>query len=205
MPALSTSTSNIAVANAALAKLGVRPISSFLDNSIAARTLNALYADTLEAALTFAPWRFARNYEQLQRTVDTVIPPPWTGLYQMPQNCLNVRFILVGTTKATFDVYGRKVAVDVPATSTESVFAEYTIMVEPDAWPGYFREPFTSILAGTIAMPITQSAELQGQWLTVGQTLLGKAASRDAQARTPSRLDTKLFIRNRRSGGRIGT
>jgi len=38
--------------------------------------------------------------------------------------------------------------------------------------------------------------------LALGEQGLARAASRDSQSRTPPRIDTKLFIRQRRRSGR---
>ena len=48
-------------------------------------------------------------------------------------------------------------------------------------------------------MPITQDKETAAFLAQQGETMMIKARSRDAQGRTSTRLDTKLFIKNRRT------
>lgn len=198
---LSVSNSNIKVANAALAEIGVGGISSFSQNSLAARTANALYADAVEYVLGSYPWRFARDRVQLVRLSETP-PPPWSGLYRLPTEALAVHSVLEGEQRTVFDVFGRKIAVMVPGDAPTEVWAEITNTVGPDQWPGYFRRAFITYLAGVFSMPITQDEKITILKKEEAATMLARAQSRDAQGRTPSRINTKGFIHARRSGGR---
>lgn len=198
---LSTSQSDIKVFNAALAEIGVPKISSFTQNSIASRTGNAAYADILEEALSAYPWRFARAQIKLTR-LDEDAPAPWVAVYALPREALVVHSVREGRQLTQFDVFGRSVAVMTPHASLDQVDAEITQLVKPDNWPGYFRRPFIVYLAASITMPITQDERLAGLMAQKAQAMFAMAKSRDAQGRTPSRIDTKAFIRQRRSSGR---
>lgn len=198
VPPLAVSGTNIKVLNAALALLGVNPVTSFLDDSIAARTGNALFADTLEAALADYPWRFARDRVSLTQ-LELPAPPPWSAVFQMPSNALSIIAVYEGDQKVLHDVFGGKIAVMSPGEA--SVFwAEITATVGPDGWAGHFRAAFIHVLAGVLAMPLTQDEQLTAYVSRKGETLMLKAKSRDAQGRSPSRVDTKGFIRARRGG-----
>jgi hypothetical protein len=195
---LARSESNIKVANAALEKLGVPPISSFSEASRAARVLNSSYADELEAAVSSYPWRFARDRIQIFRTADG--PGNWESLFAIPPQVRDVRAVYENESSIRFDVFGRNIACDVKATSTSSVYVEGTVIPGPAMWPGYFRSAFISYLAAAIAMPILQDEKTANYWLQVSGAAMARAKSRDAQARTPARVNTQAFIRARRGG-----
>ena len=54
-------------------------------------------------------------------------------------------------------------------------------------------------LAASIAMPITQDEQTAGFLNQEAERMMLRARSRDAQGRTPSRLDTKMFVKARRT------
>jgi hypothetical protein len=197
---LSVSNSKIKVMNAALAVLGVNPITSFLDNSIAARTGNALFDDTLEAALSGYPWRFARDRVKLTR-VNEDAPPPWQTVWQLTSTALAVHSIYEDDQQVLFDRFGTKIVTMTGPTSTAEIWAEITAAVVPDQWAGYFRQAFVLTLASTICLPITQNEQLDAQTAAKAEKAMIFAKSRDAQGRSPSRIDTKMFIRARRARG----
>jgi hypothetical protein len=201
MSTLEVSNSTIKIANAALNEIGIEPITSFLDGSKKARTINAMFADVLEEALVMYPWRFARATIILQRLSATP-PPEWEGVYALPKSALIIQKVYVNGSEAPFDRNRDGVLVHVSEGSAEIVKADVTNYIAPDQWPSYFRRAFVFWLASAICMPLTQDEQLK-QYLTseaVARTKL--AQSRESQSRTPPRIDTKMFIRNRRSGRR---
>lgn len=195
---LSVSNSSLKVMNAALAQIGVPDIASFTENTLAAKTGNRLFADILEDELSAYPWRFARDRVTLTRLNETA-PSPWTGLYQLPTSAIALSTIYVDDSVAPFDRFGFKIAVNVDANSSSTVTAEYTNTVGADGWPGYFRRAFVLSLAAAISMPITQDEQTSAALAKEAEMMMLKARSRDAQGRTPSRLNTKLFIKARRT------
>lgn len=198
---LSVSDSTIKVYNAALVRLGVPKIESFTDESISARTGSEMFEDVLESALCMYPWRFAMRRATLNRLGDTP-PAPWEGLYDIPTEIRHVWKVYEDDYPSqNYEVYERRVAVNVTAAQTTAISVDGTAMIGPSSWPGYFRLPFITYLASQIAMPITQDERLAMALLDMGTTMLAKAASRDSQSRTPSRVDTKMFIRDRRKRG----
>jgi len=201
MPAtpLAASTSTVTVANAALAELGIKPISNFDETSLAARTLNTNFTNILEEVLGSYPWRFTRQRAELTRLVDPA-PAPYESLYQIPAGTLNVITVYEGEQKVLFERFEDRIATFTPESSTDTVEAEISATVGPDQWPAYFRRAFILTLAGALAMPLTQDERTAAYFQSEGEKKILRAQSRDAQGRTPSRIDTKLFIRRRRAG-----
>lgn len=199
---LSTTKSNIDIANAALSRIGVNKISSFLDETIIGRTLNENFENELEYILGSYPWRFAQDVEVMSKLADAPVEP-WTAFYQIPNRFILVDHVLIDGCSERFDVFGRRIAVD-PGASSPVVKVVGTTLVTADAWPGYFRKPFIAHLASVICVPITHDEQMAAMLFKEAQGGLLRAQSRDSQGRTARRLDTKAFIRARRGGRRYG-
>ncbi len=99
-------------------------------------------------------------------------------------------------------MFERAVALMVSENTTATIEAEVTIYTTPDKWPGYFRKAVILQIAADVAMPLTQDEKTADRLQKQAGIKLAFAKSRDAQGRTPSRIDTKGFIRARRTGGR---
>lgn len=194
---LSVSNSTIKVMNAALAELGVSPITSFSDNSIAARTGNALFADVLEACLAAYPWRFARDRREAP-ALPGPAPAPWSRRFSIPTSMITILSVYEDEQKIVFDRFGQSITTMTTEGFAGSIWIEGTVSVTPDLWAGYFRRAFIVQLAADMAMPITQDENLAAFHGQRAAAFMAYAKSRDAQGRTPSRIDTKMFIRNRR-------
>lgn len=199
---LSISNSKIKVMNAALAELGVKPITTFLDNSLAARTGNALFDDILEAELSGYPWRFARTRIRLNQLADEP-PPPWQSVWQLGNTALSVHAIYEGDQQVMFDRFGNKIVLMCGPNTAAQIWAEICEAVPPDQWAGYFRRAFVLKLAAALAMPVTQSDQMEQRLIELSTAAMAYAKSRDAQGRSPSRIDTKMLIRARRGRGRL--
>lgn len=195
---LSVSNNSIKVMNAALTELGIEPISAFTDNSIAARTGNTTFADVVEEVLSLYPWRFARDVQTLQADAQATPPAGWESMWPLPDAALVVHSVHADDVRQEFDVFGRNVALNVDPDGAAVVKAEVTIYVDPSLWPGYFRRAFIVHFASTMAMPLTQDESMMERLRMSAARQLAVAKTRDAQGRTPTRIDASLLIRRRR-------
>lgn len=202
MPA-GISDTDLKIANAALVEIGEQKgITSFDDTSLKARTLNRVYDDAVEEALSFYPWRFARAQIELTRSVDDA-PSPWDALYDLTDDMVGVVSVWEEDQKIQFDVFGRQVATMTSETFSGKVYAEVTQIKPVADWPPYFRRAFILYLASVIAMPITQDEKTADRLERRANARMKLMQSREAQGRRQSRLDTKAFIRTRRRGARV--
>lgn len=198
-PPLSVSDSALKAFNAALSLLGLPNISSFLDNNPQARVGNALAGNSIEAMLAEYPWRFARKQETMAASVTTA-PAPWESMFTLPAETLLVRSVWDGDQKILFDVFGGEVATMVNTAGAYDVKAEVTYAPSVGQWPGYFRQAAITRLAADVCMPLTQDERFALQLEDKAMRQMAYAKTRDAQGRSPSRIDTKSFIRARRGG-----
>ncbi|MBE3637357.1 hypothetical protein [Mangrovicoccus algicola] len=200
MAILSVSNSTIKVMNAALAELGVPPISSFTENSISARTGNAKFLDTLEGAISAYRWRFAQEVFTLQQSGDVQLPPDFHSAWRIPREAVAVHVAYANGRRVRWDVLGEDVIIEWPSQTTPAVTVEASAVKAPEGWPGHFRRYFIPLLAAELAMPITQDESRAVGLFQLAEQRFALAKSRDAQSRSPRRIDTGAFVRARRGG-----
>ncbi|WP_138469868.1 hypothetical protein [Poseidonocella sp. HB161398] len=200
MAILSVSNSTIKVMNAALAELGVPPISNFTDNSMTARTGNAKFLDTLEGAITAYRWRFAQQVVTLQQSGGVQLPPDFHSAWRIPREAAAVHVAYADDLRVRWDVMGEDVLIAWPYAKTPAVTVEASVVKPPEGWPGHFRRYFIPLLAAELAMPITQDEGLAAGLLQLAEQRFELAKSRDAQGRSPRRIDTSAFLKARRRG-----
>lgn len=81
--------SDVQIVNKALVKIGASTITSLTENSKAARSANAIYELTRDAALRDHPWNFA--HKRVILASDSEEPAfGWTYAYTMPADFLRV-------------------------------------------------------------------------------------------------------------------
>ncbi len=84
-------TSEVAIANMALSRIGVdQTIESLDDTSARARACKLWYAHCRDKALSDAPWNFALRVAALA-TVSGDPPPGWSYQFRYPADCLAMR------------------------------------------------------------------------------------------------------------------
>lgn len=200
MPTLAASTTDILLANAALAEIGVEAIESLEQTDIRGRTVNRLIIDAKEAALSMHPWRFARKMVTLASSPESV-PPPFGASYAITSDILLIHRVWEGEQSVVFDRFGDVLAIVVCNQVPSSVDAECTVDTDPVKWPAYFRQSFVKYFASILCKPITQDERLAALLAQEASTMFRFARTRDSQGRTPPRIDTKTFIRARRRHG----
>lgn len=197
------SSTALEIANAALLDLGIRAITSFDDASQTARTVKAIYENVKEEALGAYPWRFARGQYRLLRCADA--PVPWESAYDIDTSILNIITVYEGDQKVLFERKGQQIVTMTSENSTDDMWAEVTFNTAEDEWPAYFRQAFIQHLAASLAMPLTKDDKLRQIYEQSAFRRMQVAKSRDAQGNTPPMLDTKTFVRARRTNGRLST
>lgn len=196
---IGTSESVLKVANAALIELGIAPLDSLSGNTITHRTIDAVYGDEVEGQIESYPWRFARERVTLRRA-DGEVPEPWGAAYLVPMNALSIITLWENGFNVRFERMGQELFTEGQG-STAVAQAEITVAAHPDKWSATFRKAMIISLAARLAMPLTQDEALALFLEQKAARAMLKAKTRDAQGRSPTRLDTGLFRRRRLAGG----
>ena len=203
-PELSISDTHLDISNAALTMLGSKSIPNFDGNDLRTRTIVSCYADVVEEVLSMMPWRAGREQFEMTASVDDA-PPPWESLWEIPANILTIQSVWEDNQKVQFERYQNRIATITGASYTGKVYVEGIEIPDIAGWPAYIRRPLIMYLASQICVPITQDEKRANELEIGAMRRLRVAASRDSQGRTPSRVDTRMFIRARRGSRRGGS
>ena len=186
----------IKVCSRASVLIGGDEIQSFTDNTLESNVADAVYEDTVRAALTNTRWRFATNQQQLNRLTEKPTGR-WGSAYQLPSDTLLVHALTVNDLPIKYDIYGSKAYNDEAETSV--VVADYTFRADEQNWPSFFTLAVQHMLAGSFAISIARDASLSQLMDQKATMYMAQARRADSQQQTTRRLNTSRFITQRRS------
>ena len=175
--------SEVGIVNNALLKLGENPISSFEENSKAARLAQETYADYRDALLRDHPWNFALRRVGLSASTTT---PTWGydnafPLPTEPSYCLRVVEVQNPNDKA-WRIEGRTIVTDMGA----PLNILYVQRVgDPNEMDSDFRDALSSFLAMNWAERLTKSADVYSMMTQQFNLKIKPARSVDGQEGTP--------------------
>lgn len=198
-------TSDIAIANRALTKLGVARIISFGDNNEQARALQSMYAMVRDSELRAYTWNFSIKRASLAALVDAPAFD-WARQFQLPTDCLRLLWageFYPGPDLSDFnngkfkeyEVEGRVIMSNLPAPLKIRYVAQIT---DPTFFDPLFGEALACKLAVELAESMTTSStNRQLAWEEYKQAML-KALRADAieAPSDPIADDTWMLSRN---------
>jgi hypothetical protein len=147
-------TSETAVGNAALAKLGQGAVLSFEDPDERARWLKARFGDVRDLVLRANRWSFALARARLAARVE---PPAfgWRRAFPLPADCLRLIEVEGLSAAGAFALEGGAVLADAEG----PLDVRYVRRIaDVGAWDGLFAEAVACRLALELAEKLTQSA-----------------------------------------------
>lgn len=154
-------TSNVEIANQALARIGVKRIESFDEASAEARAVRLEYVTARRALLAASHWTFNRR-----RVVLTPIASDWTErygyAYVRPADMLVLRR-LIGHIDLRHEAVPQEVELSESAiyTAAPMSVAEISVDVEdPTKFPPLFVTAFSWYLASVLAMPLVKDMRI---------------------------------------------
>jgi hypothetical protein len=185
--------SELAVVNEALVRLGVPPLASFSDQSAQALTAENVYSTIRAETLSSHPWWFATRevpLAKLSLTPSQLRLTGYTYVYQIPAGVVRVlglrsldMYALAGDQLYTEDKEARLVAV---------------FDVEESTWPPYFREAVVFATAAAFAVSITDNTTRAALFYDQAERARRTARSVNAQ-QTPYMILDLMRIYTRRS------
>lgn len=198
-------TSDIAIANRALTKLGVARIISFGDNNEQARALQSMYAMVRDSELRAYTWNFSIKRASLAALVNAPAFD-WARQFQLPTDCLRLLWageFYPGPDLSDFnngkfkeyEVEGRVIMSNLPAPLKIRYVAQIT---DPTFFDPLFGEALACKLAVELAESMTTSStNRQLAWEEYKQAML-KALRADAieAPSDPIADDTWMLSRN---------
>jgi hypothetical protein len=142
--------SKFKVCSLALIELGVKPISSFDDNTPASRICGDIWEDYSSYLLSIYPWRFSMHQMQLASLVMTPLVG-WQHAFKLPANFLSLRSVYAGQGGSPLSMLNYEIFQDNIYANSASLYIQYQAYVEPINWPAWFLEFAVQALAAKLA------------------------------------------------------
>ncbi len=183
--------SDVGIANAALRKLGQSPITSFDENTKAARLANERFADLRDELLSRHPWNFAMRRASLAASATA---PAWgyTNAFTLPTDY--VRVFEVNEE----DEYSGKWKVEDGAIVTDldaPLKIRYVYRVEDaNRMTAGFREALASVCAADWAEDITGADSVVKTAASKATIAVAQARSNDGQEGIPDQVEADEWL-----------
>jgi len=175
--------SDVGITNAALRKLGQSPITSFSENSKAARLAGERYAELRDALLYRHPWNFAIKRRALAASSTA---PEWgyTAAYPLPADYIRMHEVNEEDEDAgRWKIENGAVVTDLPA----PLQVRYVYRVtDANRMTAGFREALACVLAADWAEDITGDNSV----VEAKEAAVATARSNDGQEGMPDRLES---------------
>lgn len=168
------STSEVAICNSALAKIGAQRILSLVENSEAARLCNEQYYKIRDDLLRSHPWNFAIKRVKLVSTGNA----PAFGYafeYQIPVDCMRILSTISSTD--SWSKEGDKIVSD----DSEFGIRYIAKVTDPNQFDANFCEVLSLKLAADICYSLVQSVTLKASLDQLYKDAIKDARSFDAQ------------------------
>lgn len=190
--------SKVSIANRALAKLGEDRILLLTDNSKAARTINQMYDDVVDAELRRHNWKFALKRSSLPALADA---PAWGFAFQYPLPAdflklvqVNEFYARTNNQQALWSVEGSAILTNLSA----PLKVRYVWRVDN---PGLYDPLFVEALACRIAMEscetLTQSETKFNRCADQYKAALSEALRVDSISNPPDELPAGSWVDSR--------
>src|SRR5258708_3535051 len=176
---MATATSDVAICNLALQKLGARRITSLTEDSPDARSMNACYTQERDREVECHPWRFAIKRAQL--AASSVAPAFWfANAFPLPADTLT---LLVPRWRLQLDWqvenhYGQLAVLTNDAAPLKVRYCAQ--ITDPTLFPTSFVEALACRLAMHTCEEITQSNEKKADAQAQYKTAIGEARLNNA-------------------------
>ncbi len=190
--------SKVSIANRALSKLGEDRILLLTDNNKAARTINQMYDDVVDAELRRHNWKFALKRSSLPALADA---PAWGFSFQYPLPADFIKLVQVNefyartnSQQALWSVESGLILTNLSA----PLKVRYVWRVDN---PGLFDPLFVEALACRLAMEacetLTQSETKFGRCAEQYKAALSEALRVDSIANPPDELPAGSWLDSR--------
>lgn len=177
-------TSEVAICNAALAKVSNNRIASLTEGSTAGDLCNEMYERIRDRLLRRHIWNFNKKRVKLAQ-LSAVPVFGWTYAYQLPSDW--VRNIAVFPDSAGLNqTHGYEVEGRAILTDHENIWLVYGAKItDPNDFDDMFREALAYALAVELAVPLAKSATLRDRMNEAFQAYVMEAQTIDGQDDPP--------------------
>ncbi len=188
---------DIEICNAAFAKIGARPITSFTDGTVESDAASALYEITFDELLASHPWKFALKSAGLgiyDNPVPQITPTPLLEgdvVWALPNDYLRLVSVIDALRKVAVNY---KVVGDYIHATSGSLHAYYIGTVSAQNLPSFFKALLINKLAAEFCLPVTESSSRADSLLKLFEKQFNKARTLDDRSDSPQRFDSFSLI-----------
>jgi hypothetical protein len=149
------------VCSLALTEIGLRPISSFVDNTNldAAEVCGELWDHYSEYLLTVHPWRFNMKKVQLAQVVQAPVNE-WRYAFQKPADCIKIHAAWESDSNGILPYKRYELFEDKVFSDIERLWIDYQYYRDAPFWPTYFTEFAVMAFAAKLAPILTDNTAL---------------------------------------------
>lgn len=169
---------DLEIANKALAKLGLREISSFDSQEEAARVAKAVYGTTRDFELSTYQWAFALKRMEIPADADA---PAFGFAYQysLPTDFLRLEGIYNpgGLDRDAYEIEGNKILTNIEAPLRIRYISREVAQTK---WPPYFVEAFATRLAYEMCERLKQDPQRKNLLMQEYQLVIASAKRANA-------------------------
>ncbi len=183
--------SEVSICNQAIAWLGGTLITSLDDNSTEAKLCKATYASVRDAVLEARDWTFAIGRHDLPVSATAPING-YANAFPIPSDVLRILGVL---DNDDWQVEGQDIVTNEGAVSIKAVVR----VTDPNRFSALFVQALAARLAADLAIPLTQSRELQKQHYQIYNDKLDEAVTNDGM-QGKSRKITSNWLQSSRVG-----
>lgn len=187
------SLSDVELCNAALVKIGARPIAGFADAGAEALCAGRLYPIIRDALLSAHPWSFTLAQATLLPQVGEPVAD-YGRSFALPADHLR-------TISAGYGGSARGLSYRIQGTlllaSSDAVVIAYQRRAEEGTFPAFFVQALVTRLAAEFCVPLTEGTARASDLYQIAQAELRAARALDSQQSTPRRIEDFTLIEAR--------
>lgn len=194
----------VSICNQAMGWLGANPITSLNDNTTESRLCSANYDDLRRAVLEDVAWTFAAGRMRLDAIAADDDVDDWGERDRFKIKNLDK---VITINRVYYDQKEDLQADDwiregeyisIPALGSRYLFIKYTKDIEnPRLFPPGFVQALAARLAADLAIPITQSRQLQEDMWALYSAKVKSAAANDGSQGSNERIERSRLVRVR--------
>lgn len=185
--------SQVAIASAALVKIGAAPINSLTDNTAEAEVANNLYTIVRDGVLSSHPWSFATKQIALARLEEEPVAD-YDSSFQLPSDFLRALSAGVGDRGRGIDY---RITADKLHANGDEINLTYICVPNESEFPPFFEQALIAKLSADFCIPLTENSSRTELLNKLAENEFKKAKLIDSQQDTVNSIEDFTLIDSR--------
>lgn len=182
--------SQVAIASAALVKIGASPINSLTDDTAEADVANNLYTIARNGILSAHPWAFATKQVSLARLEEEPVAD-YDSAFQLPSDFLRALSAGVGDRGRGIEY---RITADKLHANADEINLTYIYIPNESSFPPFFEQALIARLSAEFCIPLTENSSRSELLHKFAETEFRKAKLIDSQQDTVNSIEDFSLI-----------